>query len=74
MLLARTYDIVVSIGWREEVVFARESCLNSCVFRATRDIAAYAKTNLNDDDVVLQIKCTLQELSIAIWYKNSNNL
>jgi len=66
MLLACTYDIVVSIGWREEVVvFARESCLNSCVSQATRDIAAYAKTNLNDDDVVLQIRCTLQELSMS---------
>jgi len=26
------------------------------VFRATRDTAAYAKTNLNDDDAMLQIR------------------
>lgn len=73
MLLARTRDIiVVSIGLREKVVvFAYESCLNSCVFRATRDAAAYAKTNLNHDDAMLQIRNTLQELDIAIWYNNN---
>lgn len=61
MLLARTHDIIVAFlfsharkkgeGKRgEAVVLARELCLNShtSVSRATRDVAACAKTTMNN--------------------------
>lgn len=50
----------------EVVVFVRESCLNSRVSRATRYVAAYAKTNLNDADAI----AANQEYIAEIGYRD----